>query len=141
MTATAICWIRITSYNVCYTKLLRNGTAYQVELKDILPDGLNNISGVLLVKSGTGNAYINGTTTPVITAHLHVLTTNNANDTLDLAIASDGADTIQLEPDTTLTITFDAVIRITSYNVCYTKLLRHPENIFKTGCPVNGFDS
>ncbi|GBC61613.1 hypothetical protein DENIS_2575 [Desulfonema ishimotonii] len=87
-----------------------NGTAYQVDLKDVLPDGLNNISGVSLVKSGTGNAYINGTTTPVTTAHLHILTTTNPNDTLDLAIAGDGADTIRLEPDATLTITFDAVI-------------------------------
>ncbi len=96
-------------------------TAYQLDWQDVMPDGgganqgLEQIDNLMLATSG-GDVFLNGTTTPVTVSHLHVKTTVNTGDTLDLADAGapffDAASTIQMAPGTTVTITFDSVLGV-----------------------------
>lgn len=87
-----------------------NTTAYQLDWSDVLPNGLFQITNVAV--STTGNVFLNGTATPVTTAHAHVKTTTNTNDTIDLADTGfgDAADTIQMDAGASLTVTFDSVV-------------------------------
>ncbi|BBB33538.1 hypothetical protein TTHT_2101 [Thermotomaculum hydrothermale] len=77
-------------------------TAYQVDWRDVLPDGLYNISNAHVSVSG-GNVYLNGTTTTVSDSNLQITTTNNNNDTISI-------EPVEIAPDATLTITFDSVL-------------------------------
>ena len=82
--------LRITSYNVCYTKLLRVGRAELLERADV---------GASVLKE-----LINKNILSI---------TEQAVDRLDLS-----------EKEVAVAHPLSAIHRITSYNVCYTKLLR-----------------
>ena len=82
--------IRITSYNVCYTKLLRDAAHYENELSNALGNDPNNT---------------------VYGGH----------------IASDNTSYYFAKEDSENSILLS---RITSYNVCYTKLLRKLKNYY-----------
>jgi len=79
-----------------------NTTAYQLDWSDTLPDGLNQISAVVVTVLG-GNVYLNGTVTPVVSGDAIVSTTLNANDTVSLPL-------LEVEPGATLRITFNSVV-------------------------------
>ncbi|WP_153306071.1 isopeptide-forming domain-containing fimbrial protein [Desulfatiglans anilini] len=96
-------------------------TAYQVDWKDVLPRdpahpdrGLYLISNLELLTEGAA-VFLNGTSTPVTAAHLHVGTTQNTDDTLDLASISSGdaSDTVQMDPGARITIRFDSRLTAT----------------------------
>ena len=80
---------RITSYNVCYTKLLRRAS----------------IDGGLTITANNGA--------------LSLMTSNN----MDATATGDGASATSAE-GTSVGVGVAINVRITSYNVCYTKLLR-----------------
>ena len=129
---------RITSYNVCYTKLLR----------------IVKVSGTYAVRTGDLNACLSDWSEPVIVeAKTHVdkpeITLSGATEFCDggaLTLTgpegfssylwSNGESTREITVTTSgkysLTVTNDLGFesepsRITSYNVCYTKLLRSGE--------------
>ncbi len=77
-------------------------TAYQVDWRDVLPEGLYQIQNAHVSISG-GNVYLNNTTTSVSDSNIHIETTNNQDDTIYL-------DLFQMESGATLTITFDSVL-------------------------------
>ena len=81
-----------------------NTTAYQVDWRDVLPAGLHGISNPAVTPSGSGNVYINNTTTPLSNSHLEVGTTTNADDTIGFV------QTFQIDAGTTLTVTFDCTL-------------------------------
>ncbi len=87
---------RVTLQNTGHTP------AYQLNWSDALPDGLNQISNVSVTTSG-GNVFLNGTTTPVTTAHATVSTTTNTNDTIALPL-------LEMWPGAVLNIEFDSVV-------------------------------
>ncbi len=62
-------------------------TAYQVDWKDILPDGLFEIdNGTLGLTIVSGDVYLNNTTTSLNSGNLIVGTTTNNNDTISLPL-------------------------------------------------------
>jgi len=76
--------------------------AYQVDWKDILPDGLYHIHNAHISISG-GNVYHNGTTTPLSDGDIVVSTTNNNQDTISLPL-------FQIDSGATISISFDSVL-------------------------------
>ncbi len=99
--------------NVDFKVVISNGgntTAYQLDVKDVLPNGLYQISNVAIAT--TGSVVLNGTATPVVTSMAHVKTTTNSNDTIDVADSAlgDASSTIAMAPGASLTLTFRAVI-------------------------------
>lgn len=88
---------------------LGNATAHRVDLRDLLPDGLQQIAGATVLTSG--QVRIDGTLAPVTTAHARVSTTTNPGDTLDLADAGqDGSDFVSLASGARLQIDFKATV-------------------------------
>ncbi len=87
-----------------------NTTAYQLDIRDVLPNGLFQISNVVIAT--TGGVMLNGTAIPVVTSMAHVKTTTNTNDTIDLADTGlgDASSTIAMAPGASLTLTFRAVV-------------------------------
>jgi uncharacterized repeat protein (TIGR01451 family)/fimbrial isopeptide formation D2 family protein len=77
-------------------------TAFQVNWRDVLPGGLNQISNVAISTSG-GNVYRNGTTTAPVAGDALISMTTNPNDTVALPL-------LQMDPGATLTITFNTVV-------------------------------
>ncbi len=76
-------------------------TAYQVDWKDVLPDGLYNISNGHL--SITGSVYLNGTTTAPADSDITIETTVNTNDTISLPA-------LEIAPGGSVTVEFDSVL-------------------------------
>ncbi len=76
-------------------------TAYQVNWKDALPDGLYQISNAHV--SVTGSVYLNGTTTQPTDGNIGISTTVNTNDTISLPA-------LEMAPSSSITITFDSVV-------------------------------
>ena len=87
-----------------------NNTAYQLDIKDVLPNGLFQISNVAIAT--TGSVVLNGTATPVVSGMAHVKTTTSSNDTIDVADTGlgDAASTVAMAPGASLTLTFRAVV-------------------------------
>ena len=79
--------------------------AYQLNWRDVLPNGLYQISNVTVTPSG-GNVYLNGTTTTVTAAHATISTTTNTNDTVALPL-------LEMWPGAILHIEFDCVVMST----------------------------
>ena len=77
-------------------------TAYQVDWRDVLPDGLFQISNVVVATSG-GNVFLNNTGTGVVSTDAVVSTTANTNDTVSLPL-------VQIDAGATVTVSFDAVL-------------------------------
>ncbi|MCX8070846.1 MAG: isopeptide-forming domain-containing fimbrial protein [Candidatus Binatia bacterium] len=77
-------------------------TAYQLDWRDVLPDGLYQISNVAVTPAG-GNVFLNGTSTTVTAAHAVVSTTTNSNDTISVPL-------LQMEPGASLEVEFDSVL-------------------------------
>jgi fimbrial isopeptide formation D2 family protein/uncharacterized repeat protein (TIGR01451 family) len=134
---------------VSWQVVIRNDghtTAYQVDWQDVMPDGgganqgLEQIGNLTLATSG-GDVFLNGTAIPVTVSHLHVKTTVNTGDTLDLADAdlpfNDAASTIQMAPGTTVTITFDSVVGV---NAAIGAMLNNVTAANYTSLPVGGRD-
>ncbi len=99
--------------NIDFKIVISNGgntTAYQLDIKDVLPNGLFQISNVAIAT--TGSVVLNGTATPVVTSMAHVKTTTNINDTIDIADTGlgDAASTVAMGPGASLTLTFRAVV-------------------------------
>ncbi len=77
-------------------------TAYRLDWRDTLPNGLYQISNVTVTPSG-GNVFLNGTTTTVTAAHAVISTTTNTNDTISLPL-------LQMEAGASLEVEFDSVL-------------------------------
>lgn len=77
-------------------------TAYQLDWRDTLPNGLYQISNVTVTPSG-GNVFLNGTTTTVSAAHVNISTTTNTNDTISLP-------PLEIHPGASLEVEFDSVL-------------------------------
>ena len=132
--------LRITSYNVCYTKLLRtsetsvNPTGIDVGL-GVKISGVqkNFLEGDLKLTSNTFDLAIEGKGFFQITnPNGEIVYTRNGGFKVDNEGNIVNAQGYLLEPQITIpdnvkdvTIALDGTVtRITSYNVCYTKLLR-----------------
>ena len=110
---------RITSYNVCYTKLLRD-PALALDAAKIYIVGDGDISSITVDYTDGGNGVetdIAGIT-DANSATYGTLTLPNAD-------YSDLRYNARYSPD--FPIEGPLYTRITSYNVCYTKLLRQPQ--------------
>ena len=79
-----------------------NTTAYRVDWRDVLPDGLNQIRNPVVVPNG-GNVFLNGTTTVIGSGDALISSTMNVNDTLALVL-------FQIDPGASLTITWDSTV-------------------------------
>lgn len=77
-------------------------TAYQLDWRDVLPNGLYQISNVTVTPSG-GDVFLNGTTTTVNASHVVISTTTNTNDTVSLPL-------LQMEAGASLEVEFDSVL-------------------------------
>ena len=134
--------VRITSYNVCYTKLLRGKSKIEKKVLKALKPGKAELQiihmhpkfGVeIAVKAGgfpepalriifqhhermDGTGYPMRLQGPKITVPARI------------AAIADLYDNMVNNPDQSRAVTpYQAMSRITSYNVCYTKLLRVPD--------------
>lgn len=84
--------------------------ARQVDIRDVLPAGLAQITGITVQTAGT--VVLEGTATPVTSANVQVTTTSQPGDTLDVAtLAADGTDTIAMGPGASLVIDFRAIVQ------------------------------
>ncbi|RPH86692.1 MAG: isopeptide-forming domain-containing fimbrial protein, partial [Desulfobacteraceae bacterium] len=79
-----------------------NTTAYRVDWRDVLPDGLNRLRNPVVVPNG-GNVFLNGTTTVIGSGDALISSTMNVNDTLALPL-------FQIDPGASLTITWDSTV-------------------------------
>ncbi len=86
---------RVTIQNTGHT------TAFHVNWRDALPDGLFNISNAHVTLSGS--VFLNGTTTPVSDSSVQITSTVNSNDTVSLPL-------LQIGPGASITVTFDSVL-------------------------------
>lgn len=77
-------------------------TAYATDWSDVLPNGLFQISGVVVTPSGA-SVFLNGTTTTVSSGDAVVSTTTNANDTVSLPL-------LEMAAGATLQIDFDSIV-------------------------------
>jgi uncharacterized repeat protein (TIGR01451 family)/fimbrial isopeptide formation D2 family protein len=85
-------------------------TAQRVDLKDVLPNGLDRITNIVVTNPGD-QVTLNGTATPVNVTHVHVGTTTNLGDTLDVAtLVPDGTDLISVPAGAQLTVAFDSIV-------------------------------
>ena len=142
---------RITSYNVCYTKLLRtdaNGcsrvftalvTLTEPAVITVTVNTINDVScpggsdgSVLITPAGGTPGYTfswAGNTSGYTSAAEDPV--NMPADTYDLTITDANGcsqffnDLLTVAQPAPITVTVDGTTRITSYNVCYTKLLRN----------------
>ena len=105
---------RITSYNVCYTKLLRSAVRVDVGVAR-----LENIEQGLAVT--LDSAYIN--TIARTCNDVLVSTLYHVGGAVQLTLPNDYGACQELL-DGVNRDGWDGLVRITSYNVCYTKLLR-----------------
>jgi uncharacterized repeat protein (TIGR01451 family)/fimbrial isopeptide formation D2 family protein len=99
--------------NIDFKVVISNGgntTAYQLDVRDVMPNGLFQITNVAIAT--TGSVVLNGTAIPVVSSMAHVKTTTNINDTIDIADTGlgDAASTIAMPPGASLTLTFRAVV-------------------------------
>lgn len=84
--------------------------ARRVDIRDVLPAGLAQITGITVQTAGT--VVLEGTATPVTSANVQVTTTSQPGDTLDVAtLAADGTDTIAMGPGASLVIDFRAIVQ------------------------------
>ena len=126
-------WSRITSYNVCYTKLLRNtdpvhlaekfGTPLYVYNENILRERCRDLKGLIDYK----NFFVNYS--PKANSNVELLKIVRSEGLRVDAMSPGEIYVNQLAgftPDEIFYISnnVSAEDRITSYNVCYTKLLR-----------------
>ena len=103
---------RITSYNVCYTKLLR-AEGYYTHLLDILNKEYSSISYLLIDEIPEHRALLENM----------MKVSNNLGVTKYRLYERSRDDEKNAEAMVLLTDSIE-YYRITSYNVCYTKLLR-----------------
>jgi uncharacterized repeat protein (TIGR01451 family)/fimbrial isopeptide formation D2 family protein len=87
---------RVTLQNSGHT------TAYRLNWRDVLPNGLNMIDNVVVTPLG-GDVFLNGTTTALTSAHAVIGTTTNANDTISLPL-------LQMAPGSILHIEFGSTV-------------------------------
>ncbi len=84
--------------------------ARNVEIRDILPAGLAQITGVTVTTFGP--VVLEGTSTQVTASNVQILTTTNPGDTLDVAtLAADGTDTIRIAAGAAIGIGFRAIVQ------------------------------
>ena len=130
--------IRITSYNVCYTKLLRNLVVSWIEsygerLKGIYcPDNIMSVSkavkdlgreDIICVAPGSTESGV----LMLKEDYLDAITfqSSELDGELPVKVAAEWFDGLRISPI--------YYLRITSYNVCYTKLLRQSRFFYGQG--------
>ncbi len=104
--------------------------AYRLNWQDVLPNGLYQISNIVVTPTG-GNVYLNGTTTTVTSAHAVVSTTLNTNDTISLPL-------LELWPGAVLFVEFDSVVMNT---VVPGQVLNNAIRANYTSLPTGGRDN
>ena len=124
---------RITSYNVCYTKLLRIENGYEFSFSPAMSyRGVTNGDKKYLVLNPTEKDDRLVVTLAHELRHAQQFSNGIVKDVKANNIRTEVLKTRAIEADAfaySILVAHELKTRITSYNVCYTKLLRHFLNV------------